>query len=87
VTIPLLDIDFRQLDFIQLQLEITNQAIIVATSKVSIFILVTVMNARRQNRICFLSLKNHMGLFLSSTAAKQQTRDKLRIIDSANGKQ
>jgi ubiquitin-protein ligase len=87
VTIPMLDIDFRELDFIQLQLEINNQAIIAATSKVLMFIPVTVMSARRQNRICFLSLKNHMGLFLSSTAAKQQTRDKLCIIDPAKGKQ
>ena len=48
------------------------------------------MAARRQNRICFIRLKNNMGLFVSYSAFKtnsdgKRENDKLTVLDPNDG--
>jgi hypothetical protein len=61
-TIGLIDNDFRGLDCIQLEYACTQQKILDAMQKNLMFLPVSVMSPRQQNRICFLMLRNTMAL-------------------------
>jgi ubiquitin-protein ligase len=95
--IPMLDIDFRDLDFVQLKFNPTPDAIQAATAKIPMLVPISIMSARRQNRVCFVLLRSHIGLFLNAVAAKlheqnpekrkqlKNARDRICIIDPARG--
>ena len=70
-SIVMLDSDFRGTDHIQLEfVNPDSRTLSNLHVKNPIFSPVSVMAARRQNRLCFIRLKANMGLFLSYSAAK-----------------
>jgi ubiquitin-protein ligase len=79
--IPMFDPDFRELDCVPLVLD----SVTLRDANIAEFRPISIMSARRQNRVCFVSLQSGVALVLSSVAAKGNSRDKLTIIDPMRG--